>query len=114
MQLRGFLNASFWGVKVLYNKKSVGLNGTAREGSEEKNRKKTRKKTLKKKRSKKNNRQNKQPKAIDLQKVIGFKFQSLSKVYDNFRKKRETEKLKQDKLKSKKQRKNKLERNKRN
>ena len=46
---------------------------------------------------KKNNRQNKRTKAIDLQKVMGFKFQSLSKVYDNYRRKRETEKLKKDK-----------------
>ena len=64
--------------------------------------KKARKKTLKKKKSGAKNKQNSQLKTINLQKVIGFKFQALSKVYENFKKKREIEKSKQDKLESKK------------
>ena len=65
--------------------------------------KKAQKKTLrKKKRSKIKSRRNKQLKSIDLQKVIGFKFQTLSKAYENFKKRREIEKSKQNKLKGSK------------
>ena len=51
------------------------------------------KKTLKKKkRSKDARKRNSQSNAIDLQKVVSFKFQTLGKVYENFKKKRKTEK----------------------
>ena len=39
--------------------------------------------------------------AIDLQKVVDFKFQSLGKIYKNFTEKREREKGKKEKLKEK-------------
>ena len=67
-----------------------------------KTKKRTRKKTLKKKKVKISSRQNNRPKGLNLQKVIGFKFQTLSKAYENFKKQRETQKSKQDKFKSKK------------
>ncbi len=63
--------------------------------------KKTRKKASKKKRSKANSRKRNQRKTINLQQVMGFKFQTLSKAYENFKKKRETEKLKQNNLQDK-------------
>ena len=44
--------------------------------------KRTQKKTLKKKKIKVSSGQNRQPKGLNLQKVIGFKFQTLSKVYE--------------------------------
>ena len=62
--------------------------------------KKVKKKNLKKKRTKARNKRNSQLKTVNLQKVIGFKFKSFSKVYENFKKKRGTEKSKQEKLKS--------------
>ena len=49
--------------------------------------KKTQRKALKKKRSKINGRQNKRPKTMNLQKVMGFKFQTFAKAYDDFKKK---------------------------
>ena len=52
--------------------------------------KKVKKKNLKKKRTKAKNKRNSQLKTVDLQKVIGFKFKSFSKAYENFKKKRET------------------------
>ena len=63
--------------------------------------KKKRKKNLrKKKRSKAIRKKNSQSNAIDLQKVVSFKFQTLGKVYKNFTEKRKKEKVKQEKLKS--------------
>ena len=62
---------------------------------------KHKKKVSKKKRRIKNKiRINKRKKSVDLQEIIGLKFQKLSKAYKNFRKKREKEKLKEKKLKS--------------
>ena len=54
--------------------------------------KKQKKDLRKKKESKTKSRQNRQLKSIDLQKVIGFKFQTLSTAYENFKKRREKEK----------------------
>ena len=66
--------------------------------------KKNQKKDLRKKKGlKTKSRQNRQLKSIDLQKVIGFKFQTLSKAYENFKKRREIEKSKQNKLKVRKE-----------
>ena len=66
------------------------------------------------KQSKKNNRKKRKvktyskkngygkTKTIDLQKVVGFKFQTFGKFYKNFTEKRKKEKTKLEKLKSKK------------
>ena len=56
-----------------------------------KNKKKVKKKTLKKKKIRANSKRNGQAKSMDLQKIIGFKFQTLSKVYKNFTNKRKKE-----------------------
>ena len=66
-----------------------------------KNKKKIRKKTSKKRKVKANSRRSSYGKTVDLQKVISFKFQTISKAYENFKKKRGIEKLKQEKLRSK-------------
>jgi len=68
-----------------------------------KNKKKTKikKKTLKKKRIKVKSKRNGHDKTIDLSKIISFKFEKIGKAFDNFTKKREREKVKQDKIKSK-------------
>ena len=58
---------------------------------------KIKKKTLKKKRIRTKSKRNGHDKTIDLSKIISFKFQKLSKAYENFTKKREKEKIKQDK-----------------
>ena len=65
------------------------------------NKKKIKKKSSKKKRRRINSKKKSYNKAIDLQKVMAVKFQTLTKVYENFKKKREIEKLKREKLKSK-------------
>ena len=50
-----------------------------------KNKKKIKKKTLKKKRRiKANSRKASRNESVDLQKIVGFKFQSLNKAYENF------------------------------
>ena len=51
-------------------------------------RKKTKKKNLKKRRIKVKSKRNGHDKSIDLQKIISFKFQKLSKAYGNFTKKK--------------------------
>ena len=61
-------------------------------------RKKKQRKTLKKKRSKARNRRNKRPRAMNLQQILGFKFKTFIKTYEDFKKKRKTEKSKLDKL----------------
>ena len=75
--------------------------GSVKRKIKKKIKKKTQRKALKKKRSKINGRQNKRPKTMNLQKVMGFKFQTFVKAYDDFKKKLKTKKSKQDKLKSK-------------
>ena len=62
--------------------------------------KKRKKKILRRKKIKTKIKINKRYKSTDLQKIMGLKFQKLSKAYKDFKKKREAEKLKQKKLKS--------------
>ena len=69
--------------------------------NKKKTKKKTQRKALKKKRVRANSRLKKQPRTINLQKIVGFKLQTLNKVYESFKKKQEKEKVKQDKLESK-------------
>ena len=63
--------------------------------SKKKNRKKRKVKTYSKKKG------YGKTKTIDLQKVVGFKFQTFGKFYKNFTEKRKKEKTKLEKLKSK-------------
>ena len=62
--------------------------------------KRLRKKKIKKRRIKVHGKKNSHDKSMDLQKIMGFKFQTFSKVYKNFTEKRKKEKIKQEKLKS--------------
>ena len=71
------------------------------EAMKRKSKKKQKKTLRKKKKSKAARKRNSQSNAIDLQKVVSFKFQTLGKVYENFKKKRKIEKVREEKLKSK-------------
>ena len=53
-----------------------------------KNRKKIKKKTSRKRRIKAKRRRNGHDKSVDLQKIIGLKFQKISKAYEDFKEKR--------------------------
>ena len=65
-----------------------------------KSKKKIKKKTLKKKRRiKANSRKASRNESVDLQKIVGFKFQALNKAYENFKIKRRKEREKQEKSK---------------
>ncbi len=67
-----------------------------------KSKKKIKKKTLKKKRRiKANSRKASRNESVDLQKIVGFKFQALNKAYENFKIKRRKEREKQEKSKIK-------------
>ena len=66
-----------------------------------KSKKNIKKKVSRKRRIKAKKRKNGHDKSVDLQKIINFKFQTLSKVYENFKEKRKKEKIKKDKLKNK-------------
>ena len=66
-----------------------------------KSKKRVKKKISRKRRIKAKKIKNGHDKSVDLQKIINFKFQTLSKVYEDFKEKRKKEKIKQDKLKDK-------------
>ena len=66
-----------------------------------KKKKKIKKRIPKKRKIKVISRRNGQDKSIDLQKIIGSQFQTLSKTYEKFKAKRKKEKEKEEKLKSK-------------
>ena len=66
-----------------------------------KNKRKTGKKALKKRKIKAKYKRNNHNKSMDLGKVIGFKFKTLNKAYENFVTRRKKEKEKQVKIKSK-------------
>ena len=67
-----------------------------------KSKNKIKKKTLKKKRRiKANSGKTSRNKSMDLQKIVGFKFQTLNKAYENFKTKRRKEREKQEKSKIK-------------
>ena len=63
--------------------------------------KRSKKESRKKRTVKTHNKKNGYGKTVDLQKVVSFKFQKLSKVHEDFKEKRKKEKIKQDKLKDK-------------
>ena len=63
--------------------------------------KKSKKKNRKKIKPKTYNKKNSYAKTIDLQKVVGFKFKTFGKLYQNFTEKRKKDKAKLEKLKSK-------------
>ena len=63
--------------------------------------KRSRKKNRKKIKAKTYSRKNAYSKTIDLKKVVGFKFQSFGKFYQNFTEKRKKERARLDKLKDK-------------
>ena len=63
--------------------------------------KRTKKKNKKKIKVKTYSKKNSYGKTINLQKVVGFKFKTFGKIYQNFTEKRKKEKLKLDKLKDK-------------
>ena len=58
---------------------------------------KAKKKIIRKRKTKKYSKKKSNGAAIDLQKVVDFKFQTLGKIYHNFTKKREKEKKKKKK-----------------
>ena len=53
-----------------------------------KSKKRVKKKISRKRRIKAKKRKNGHDKSVDLQKIVSFKFQTLSKVYENFKEKR--------------------------
>ena len=62
-----------------------------------KSKKKIKRKALKRKRRiKANSRKASRNGSVDLQKIVGFKFQSLNKAYENFKTKRRKEREKQE------------------
>ena len=63
--------------------------------------KRSRKKNRKKIKAKTYSRKNAYSKTVDLKKVVGFKFQSFGKFYQNFTEKRKKERARLDKLKDK-------------
>ena len=63
--------------------------------------KRSRKKNRKKIKAKTYSKKNGYSKTIDLQKVVGFKFKTFGKFYQNFTENRKKEKAKLEKLKSK-------------